>query len=72
MTMHYPKMLVVDGKPAIYRPGHERQGEMVIFQSADEESAFDKTIVVPADGRPEQHSQPQFVYEYQPPLWTRG
>ena len=40
----YPKMLTKEGRPVIYPEGHARQGEHVIFNSADEEKAYSKPV----------------------------
>jgi hypothetical protein len=37
----YPKMRVSDGQPNKFPKGHPRAGELMIFNSADEEAEFD-------------------------------
>ncbi len=37
----YPKMRVTNGKPNVFPDGHPRSGELMIFDSADEEAEFD-------------------------------
>ncbi len=37
----YPKMRVSDGKPNVFPDSHPRGGELMIFNSAEEEAAFD-------------------------------
>jgi len=60
----YPKMLTVkrrDGRGIIREVPIMRDGQPVIFNSARELKDYDGKGT-PHDGRPEQHSQPDFNY----------
>jgi hypothetical protein len=54
--------------PLVYPAGHDRHGEFVIWENARAEADYDGTGV-PADTRPEMHSQPAFDYNEHWQLW---
>jgi hypothetical protein len=75
LTNEWPKMVTITRKnrhghdvqiPLKYPPGHDRHGEFVILENARAEADYDGTGV-PADTRPEMHTQQATKYDY----WTR-